>query len=122
MITTFLAYFGTFVAFVAGCTAITEFINDLFKVPSKPNAKFMSPKQIVSWVISVGLSCLGFALQLGFFAKFGTTDMWQGWIMTACTGIGAGLASNGTYDINLVHDILKWIFQFLQPKVKVINE
>lgn len=122
MITTFLAYFGTFVAFVAGCTAITEFINDLFKVPSNPDAKFMSPKQIVSWVISVGFACLGFALQLGFFAEFGTTDMWQGWVMTACTGIGAGLASNGVYDINVVHDVLKYIFQFLKSKTETINE
>ena len=121
MLTNFLSFFGTFLAFVAGVTAVSEFVNDLFKVPSKPEAKFMSPKQIVSWVIAVGGACLGFVLQLGFFADFGTTDMWQGWVMTGLTGICAGLAANGIYDINAVHDFLKWVFQFMN-KPKVINE
>ena len=121
MLTTFLTYFGTFVLFATGVTLVTEFINDLFKVPSKPDAK-ISPKQIVSWVVAITGACLGFVLQLGFFADFGTVNQWQGWVMTAATGFGAGLAANGIYDINMIYEALQFIFRFLKPKTKVINE
>lgn len=121
MLTTFLAYFGTFVLFATGVTMVAEFINDLFKIPSKPDAK-ISPKQIVSWVVAIAGACLGYALQLGFFADFGTVNQWQGWVMTAATGFGAGLAANGIYDINVIYEALKFIFQFLKPQTKVINE
>ena len=122
MITTLLQYFATFAAFVAGVAFVTEFINDLFKVPSKPDAKFASPKQIVAWVVAILGACLGFYMQVGFLAEYGPVDQWTGWVMTVITGFFAGLASNGTYDINLIQNILKFIFQFLQPKTKVINE
>jgi hypothetical protein len=42
--------------------------------------------------------------------------------MTVATGFGAGLAANGIYDINVIYEALKFIFQFLKPKTKVINE
>lgn len=104
-----------------GVTLVAEFINDLFKVPSNHKAK-ISPKQIVSWVVAITGACLGYVLQLGFFADFGTVDQWQGWAMTVATGFGAGLAANGIYDINVVYEVLKFIFQFLKPQTKVINE
>ena len=51
--------FATFVAFVSGVIAITEAVNKLFKVEGT-TAKF-----IVSWVVAIGMACLGFGLQLG---------------------------------------------------------
>lgn len=121
MITTILSYFGTFALFAAGVTIIAEFINDLFKVSSKPETR-ISPKQAVSWVVAILGACLGYALQVGFFTEFGTVDQWQGWVMTAVTGLGAGLVANGIYDVNIIQDALKFIFQFLKPQTKVINE
>ena len=59
---TIISMFSTFVLFVGGVIAITEMVNKLFKVENKIT------KLIISWVLSIGLSVLGFVFELGFFA------------------------------------------------------
>lgn len=114
---TFLVYFGTFAAFVAGVTTFTEFFKNLFKVTKK------GWMIAIAWILAIAGSVAGFYFQLGFFAEYGTPDMWQGWLMTGLTGIGAGIAANGLYDQDAIEAIVKWIWSFMKPKQsQIINE
>lgn len=116
-IQTFLMCFGTFAAFVAGVTTFTEFFKNLFKVTKK------GWMIAIAWILAIAGSVAGFCLQTGFFAEYGTTDMWQGWLMTGLTGIGAGIAANGLYDITAIESIIKWIWSFMKPnQPQTINE
>lgn len=102
--------FATFVGFVTSVVAITEFVNKLFKVE---NSKL---KLIISWILSIGLACIGFVYQIGFFADCGTIDMWQGWIKTILVGFGCGLCANKMYNRDEIWSILEIIFSFLNKK------
>ena len=112
----FTQYFGTFAAFVAGVTVVTQFFKNLLKIESK------GWKIATSWLVSIIGALVGFCFQLGFFADFGTPEVWQGWVMAGLVGIGGGVAACGFYDITVVEKIVKWIWSFLKPKAKVINE
>ena len=105
-----MTMFATFVAFVLGVMTITEAVNKLFKVENG------TAKLVVSWVLSLSLAALGFALQLGFFANCGTPDMWQGWVKAALVGIGCGLCANGLYDRNEMWQLLELIFGIFKKK------
>lgn len=116
-IQTFLMYFGTFAAFVAGVTTFTEFFKNLFKVTKK------GWMIAIAWILAIVGSIVGFCLQLGFFAEFGAINTWQGWVMTVLTGIGAGIAANGFYDQAGIESLVKWIWSFMKPKqTQTINE
>lgn len=108
--TTIMTMFATFVAFVGGVVMLTEIINKLFKVE---NGK---AKLIISWATSIAMACLGFGLQLGFFADCGTPDMWQGWVKTVLIGLGCGLCANKMYDREEIWKLLEWIFSFFKRK------
>ena len=110
MTATLMTMFSTFVAFVAGVLLLTEAVNRLFKVE---NSKV---KLIVSWVLSIGLACVGFALQLGFFADCGAIDTWQGWVKTVLIGFGCALCANGTYNREEIWTLLQWIFSVFKNK------
>ena len=114
----FLGYFATFVAFVAGVTTITEFFKKVCNITKKG---WMIG---TAMIVAVCLSVLGYGLQIGFFAEYGTVNQWQGWIMSILTGAGAGLASCGLYDIDAIEKLVKWIWSFIKPKNKteVVNE
>ncbi len=56
-------------------------------------------RQVVSWVAPVALFVVGNLLNIGFMAEFT-------WIMTFVYGLGAGLVSNGIFDIALIQAIL----------------
>lgn len=113
---TFIEYFGTFTAFVTGVVTFTEFFKKIFNITKK------------GWIfaISWGLAILGalggFWGQVGFLAQYGTPDMWQGWVMAAVTGLGAGVAANGLYDQTWVEKMVEFIWSFIKPKTKTINE
>lgn len=113
-ITTFLQYFGTFAAFVAGVTTFTQFFKNLFKVEKK------GWKIAIAYIIAVLGSLVGFYFQIGFLADYGTIDMWQGWVMTALTGAAAGTAACGFYDLDEVEKIVKWIWSFMKPDTPII--
>ncbi len=103
-----LTMFSTFVAFVAAVVAITEAVNKLFKVEGTV------AKLIVSWVLSLALSAVGLALQLGMFADLGTPDQWQAWVKAVLVGIGCALAANKIYDREEIWTLLEWIFSFFK--------
>lgn len=112
---TIISMFSTFVLFVGGVIAITEMFNELFKVENKIT------KLIVSWVLSIGLSVLGFVLKLGFFAEFGDMGMWQSWVKVVLVGIGCALAANKIYDREEIWKLLEYIFSFFKKNGKEIR-
>lgn len=105
-----MTMFATFVAFVSGILVLTEAVNKLFKVENS------QIKLIVSWVLSIGLALIAFALQLGFFADCGTIDMWQGWVKAGLIGFGSGLCANGMYNRDEVWNFLQWIFSMFKSR------
>ena len=112
---TIISMFSTFVLFVGGVIAITEMVNKLFKVENKIT------KLIVSWILSIGLSVLGFVLKLGFFAEFGDMSMWQSWVKVVLVGIGCALAANKIYDREEIWKLLEYIFSFFKKNGKEIR-
>ena len=115
MTSVILTMFSTFVAFVAAVIAITEAVNKLFKVEGTV------AKLIVSWVLSLALSAVGLALQLGMFADLGTPDQWQAWVKAVLVGIGCALAANKIYDREEIWTLLEWIFSFFKKDGKAIR-
>lgn len=112
---TIISMFSTFVLFVGGVIAITEMFNELFKVENKIT------KLIISWILSIGLSVLGFVLKLGFFAEFGDMSMWQSWVKVVLVGIGCALAANKIYDREEIWKLLEYIFSFFKKNGKEIR-
>ena len=112
---TIISMFSTFVLFVGGVIAITETVNELFKVENKIT------KLIISWILSIGLSVLGFVLKLGFFAEFGDMSMWQSWVKVVLVGIGCALAANKIYDREEIWELLEYIFSFFKKNGKEIR-
>ena len=112
---TIISMFSTFVLFVGGVIAITEMVNELFKVENKIT------KLIISWILSIGLSVLGFVLKLGFFAEFGDMGMWQSWVKVVLVGIGCALAANKIYDREEIWKLLEYIFSFFKKNGKEIR-
>ena len=112
---TIISMFSTFVLFVGGVIAITEIVNKLFKVENKIT------KLIISWVLSIGLSVLGFVFELGFFAEFGDMSMWQSWVKVVLVGIGCALAANKIYDREEIWELLEYIFSFFKKNGKEIR-
>lgn len=107
--------FASFVGFVGGVILITEFINKLFKVE---NGRV---KWVISWVLSLGLSAIGFWQQIGFFADCGDITQWQGWVKTILIGVGCAFAANKTYDANEIWNALEWLFSFFNKGGKAIR-
>jgi len=60
--------------------------------------------QYLSWLVSVILAFVGFALKLGIFEGL---IWWQ----TALYGVGAGLISNGIFDIQTVKALLNLVIK-----------
>lgn len=112
---TIISMFSTFVLFVGGVIAITEMFNELFKIENKIT------KLIISWILSIGLSVLGFVLKLGFFAEFGDMSMWQSWVKVVLVGIGCALAANKIYDREEIWKLLEYIFSFFKKNGKEIR-
>ena len=112
---TIISMFSTFVLFVGGVIAITEMFNELFKIENKIT------KLIISWVMSIGLSVLGFVFELGFFAEFGDMSMWQSWVKVVLVGIGCALAANKIYDREEIWKLLEYIFSFFKKNGKEIR-
>ena len=112
---TTISMFSTFVLFVGGVIAITEMFNELFKIENKIT------KLIISWILSIGLSVLGFVLKLGFFAEFGDMSMWQSWVKVVLVGIGCALAANKIYDREEIWKLLEYIFSFFKKNGKEIR-
>lgn len=102
--------FATFVTFVGAVIFLAESVNRIFNVNGG------TPKLIVSWVLSLALSALGFWQQLGFFADCGDIATWQGWVKAALVGIGCGLCANKIYDREEIWTLLQDIFSIFKKK------
>lgn len=102
--------FASFVAFVGGIILITETVNKIFKVNNQ------TAKLIISWVLSLAISAVGFWQQWGFFAACGDITTWQGWVKTALIGIGCALAANKIYDREEIWRLLEMIFSIFKKK------
>lgn len=93
--------FSTFAALVAIIPLAVEAIKKL--VPSLGTNRLLT--QIVSWLIGILITLIGWKLQLGFLT--GLT-----WPIALAYGIGASLAANGIFDTGL----LTWIIGLLSKK------
>lgn len=107
-----MTMFASFALFCAGVITITETINRIFNIEGQ-TAKFL-----MSWAVSLGLACIGFGFQLGFFSDCGAINEWQGWVKTVFIGVFCAVCSNKTYDMNEIWRVLQIIFSFLDKDGK----
>ena len=88
---------NTVFASLAGVAAGSVFISALLIKWLKVTKAWV--RQVVSWIAPVVLFVVGNLLNIGFMAEFT-------WLMTFVYGLGAGLVSNGIFDIELIKAIL----------------
>lgn len=99
----FLTYFSTFSSIASLNVIISKFLTSLFKIENA------LAKQVISWVVPVLISVVGFVFGYGMFAEFGTISDPMGWVYTILCGLGMALVSNGIYDITFVKNALETI-------------
>lgn len=99
--TDYNAIFATFGGLVAIIPLVVEGIKKLFK--NAPSIVI----QIVSWVIGILITMLGWWLHLGFL------DGMQ-WYIALAYGVGVSLAANGVADTGLI----QWIISLFANKKK----
>lgn len=107
----FLGYFSS----LGGLSALNVLVTDWIVKVCKVQKGWV--KQLISWIVPVVLSVLGFCLGLGLFAGYGALTAWTGWVYTILTGFGVGLISNGLYDISGVQKALDWITDLIKRLV-----
>jgi uncharacterized membrane protein len=107
----FLGYFSS----LGGLSALNVLITDWLVKVCKVQKGWV--KQLISWIVPVVVSVLGFCLGLGLFAGYGALTAWTGWVYTILTGVGVGLISNGLYDISGVQKALDWITDLIKRLV-----
>ena len=93
--------FLSFGAVLIAVYAITNLIKDTF--PAAP--------QVLSWVVGIVLSMLGWFLELGIFFE-------MTWYFALVTGFFISLAANGIYDsgwIETAWQLLKQLFGYNTP-------
>jgi hypothetical protein len=88
---------NTVFASLAGVAAGSVFISALLIKWFKTEKGWV--KQLVSWIAPIVIFAVGNLLNIGFMAEFS-------WLMTIVYGLGAGLVSNGLFDIALVQALL----------------
>lgn len=67
-------------------------------------------RQAISWLVPVVITVvLGSILNFGFLAE-------KTWYIAAIYGVGAGLISNGIFDISFVKTAVKWIENLINKK------
>ena len=90
------AVFATLGGLAAGSVIISAAFIKLFKATKS------WVRQLISWLVPIALMVAGNLLNIGFMSEFT-------WLMTVAYGLGAGLASNGIYDIEKVQALLALI-------------
>jgi len=93
-------YFASISALAGLVIIITAFVNKILKAP-KPFVK-----QLVSWLIAIALSLLGWWLKLGLFIGIE-------WYIAIIYGFACGLVANGIFDITIVKGFLS-LFKLLK--------
>ncbi len=93
--------FDVFIASLAGYAAISIFLTGLINGWTKIVKSWV--KQVVSWVVPVVLVIVvSLVLKAGFLAG-------EPFVNIAIFGLGAGLVSNGIFDISFVNVFVNWI-------------
>ena len=102
--------FNTFVGSLAGYAAVAIFLTGLINGWTKIVKSWV--KQVVSWVVPVVLVLLvSLLLKAGFLAG-------ESFIKILIFGLGAGLISNGIFDIAFVNTMVNWIVSKVGGVVK----
>jgi len=102
--------FDTFIASLAGYAAVAIFLTGLINGWSKITKSWM--KQAISWVVPVLLVVVvSFLLKAGFLAG-------ENFIKVLIFGLGAGLVSNGIFDIGFVNTVVNWVVEKVGGVVK----
>lgn len=98
-------YMGSLLGLALLSTFLTGIVNGWLKVVKD------WIRQVISWVIPIIIAVvLGFLLNFGFLAE-------EPWYIAVLYGLGAGLVSNGLFDINFVHVAVKWVEGLLNSKI-----
>lgn len=93
--------FNTFIASLAGYAAISIFLTGLINGWTKITKSWI--KQVVSWLVPVALVIVvSLLLKLGFLAG-------ESFVKVIIFGLGAGLVSNGIFDIGFVNTMVNWV-------------
>lgn len=93
--------FDTFIASLAGYAAVAIFLTGLINGWSKITKSWM--KQVISWVVPIILVVVvSLLLKAGFLAG-------ESFIKILIFGLGAGLVSNGIFDIAFVNTMVNWV-------------
>lgn len=87
------AMFASLAGVAAGSVIVSALLIQWFKVT------IGWLKQVISWLVPVVVLVVGNLLNFGFMAEFS-------WLMTFVYGVGAGLVSNGIFDIAIVQALL----------------
>ena len=90
------AVFATLSGLAAGSVIISALFIKWFKAIKS------WVRQVISWLVPIALMVVGNLLNLGFMSEFT-------WLMTVAYGLGAGLISNGIYDVAGVQTLLALI-------------
>jgi len=102
--------FDTFIASLAGYAAVAIFLTGLINGWSKITKSWM--KQAISWVVPVLLVIVvSFLLKAGFLAG-------ENFVKVLIFGLGAGLVSNGIFDISFVNIAVNWVVEKVGGVVK----
>lgn len=96
-------YFFSLAALVPLIVMAADFIIRWLKVEDS------SLKQMISWGVSISLCLFAAWVDIGIFSGI---SIWQ----TILYGVGAGLVSNGIFDLGLVQMFLDFVFKFLPKK------
>ncbi len=86
------AFLGTLTALAASVTAVTEFLKRQIQTKG-----FIA--QILSWIVAIALSALGWWLQVGMYVGVE-------WFWIFIYGLAGGLVSNGIFDTGIVKAII----------------
>jgi len=102
--------FDTFIASLAGYAAVAIFLTGLINGWSKITKSWM--KQVISWVVPIILVVVvSFLLKAGFLAG-------ENFIKVLIFGLGAGLVSNGIFDISFVNTFIGWVVEKVGGVIK----
>jgi len=89
-------WFGSLAAIAALTAFLASFLNGILNVTSK------IVKQLISWAVAIILLVGSDLLNVGYAADFPL-------LLAAAHGLGAGLISNGIFDIPIIKAILDFI-------------
>src|SRR5690606_35771824 len=95
----YIALFDSLEGIVILMSIVTPLLTNLINSFAKLTGKAV---QILSWVTGLLLALLGYYFNLGMMSGI---EIWQALLI----GLGAGLVSNGLFDIGLVKSILKMV-------------